>query len=80
MKRVKRFGVLQTSIVSGIILAVFSLIIVIPFALFSGFTRGGVFPGFPFGGGLMLILFPVLYGVMGFIMTAISQDVMSLNQ
>jgi glycopeptide antibiotics resistance protein len=71
MKRVKRFGVYQTSKVVAIILFIASLIFLIPFGLIVGLTFGNHFSGFPFGGGIFMIILPILYGVFGFITTAI---------
>ncbi len=75
MKRVKRFGVYQTSKVGAITMFCISLIIILPFALLGrliGGMSGNHFPGFPFGGGFFLIVLPFIYGILGFIMTAIS--------
>jgi hypothetical protein len=71
MKRISKFGVYQTSKVVAILLFLSSLIFLIPFGLFMNMTVGNHFPGFPFGEGVFFIVLPILYGVMGFIMTAI---------
>jgi hypothetical protein len=75
MKRVKRFGVYQTSKVAAIIMFFIALIFMIPFGLIGGLiggVAGNGFSGFPFGGGFFFIVMPFLYGIIGFIMTAIS--------
>jgi hypothetical protein len=72
MKRVKSFGIYQTSKVSAIIFFFIALIFILPFGLFIKLTLGSNSPGIPFGGGIIFFLLPILYGVMGFIMTAIS--------
>jgi hypothetical protein len=71
MKRIKSFGIYQTSKVVAIILFFSSLIFVIPFALMMKLAVGHNISGFPFGGGAFIVLLPVFYGIMGFIMTAI---------
>lgn len=75
MKRVKRFGVYQTSKVAAIIMFFIALIFMIPFALIGGIVgglSGNHFPGFPLGGGFLFIVMPFFYGIIGFIMTALS--------
>jgi len=71
MKRIKRFGVYQTAKVIAIIYFLIALVFMIPFGLISSILGGANFPGTPFGGGLFFILMPFIYGIMGFIMTAI---------
>ncbi|WP_423128780.1 hypothetical protein [Gaoshiqia sp. Z1-71] len=78
MKRVKRFGVFQTSKVAAIILFAIAFVFMLPISLISGLAGNNAFPGFPFGGGFFFILFPVLYGIMGFIMTAIGCAIYNL--
>ena len=74
-RRVKRIGVLQTSLVSSLVLFFVSLLFVIPIALIMG-VIGGIageeFPAFPFIGAAFMIFVPFIYAIMGFIMTAIS--------
>lgn len=77
MKRVKRFGVYQTSKVAAIIMFFVSFIFMIPFVLIGGIFRNS-FPGFPMGGGAFFIVMPILYAVIGFIMTAISCAIYNL--
>lgn len=72
MKRVKSFGDYQTSKVAAIIMFCVSLLFIIPLAFISSFMGSMGFPGFPFGGGLFFLIMPFLYGIMGFVMTAIS--------
>ncbi|NOZ47353.1 MAG: hypothetical protein GXO79_11315 [Chlorobi bacterium] len=71
MKRIKRFNVYQTSKVSAVILFFVAIIFMIPFGLMSTMLGGDAFPGFPFGG-LFLVFVPFIYGIIGFIMTAVS--------
>lgn len=71
MKRVKSFGVYQTSKVAAIILFFIALIFMIPLGLMGTFALGHNIPGFPFIGGLFYVIFPFLYGIVGFLMTAI---------
>jgi hypothetical protein len=78
MKRIKRIGVFQTSKVAAIILFVIALIFMIPFSLIGTFAGHAAGPFFPFAGGFFIIIFPILYGVMGFIMTAISCAIYNL--
>jgi hypothetical protein len=72
MKRIKRFGVYQTSKVAAVIFFFVGLIFIIPFGLIVQLTIGRNSPSIPFGGGLLFFMLPVLYGVMAFIMTAIT--------
>jgi len=77
MRRVKRFGVYQTSKVAAIIMFFVALLFVIPFGLMSSLfahTTGKPF----FLGGFFLFIMPFLYGVMGFIMTAVSCAIYNL--
>lgn len=69
-RKVKRIGVFQTSLIAAIIYFFLALIIMIPMMLIMGVVGGlSDVPGFAFGGGLM-ILMPIMYAVIGFIMTA----------
>jgi uncharacterized membrane protein len=75
MKRVKRFGIYQTSKVASIITFFVTLIFMVPFALMTSCIRnvtGEGMPGFPFGGGVFFIIMPFIYAIVGFIMTALS--------
>ena len=67
MKRVKRFGVAQTAKVAGILYVVMSAIIFIPLGLI-GLVTGGAEGG---PGGLFILLMPLLYGVLGYVMIAL---------
>jgi hypothetical protein len=70
-RRVKKIGVLQTSIVSAIIFFILSLIMVVPMMLVMGIA--GVFSdnmGFAFGGAFMIFM-PIMYAVIGFLFTAL---------
>ncbi len=72
MKRVKRFGVFQTSKVSAIIFFLTTLVIMVPIGILA--MIGGTISGklFPFAGGIIFFILPFFYGIIGFIMTAIS--------
>ncbi len=74
MKRIKRFGIYQTSKVAAIIYFLISAIFVSPFALVSSLmgTNSAFSSVFPFGGGVFFIIIPFFYGIVGFIVTAIS--------
>ncbi len=71
MKRVTKFGVYQTAKVSAVIYFLLSAVFVIPFGLLGALMGGSEIPGFPFSGGFFLILVPFLYGLIGFIVTAL---------
>ena len=66
MKRIKKFGVAQTAKVVATIYGVMALIFVIPMMIFGSFS--GVTP---FGGSYVMLLMPLAYWVLTFIMTAI---------
>ncbi len=78
MKRIKKFGVYQTSKISAVIYFLISAVFMIPFGLISSLIGNTNLPGFPFGGGAFFILIPFIYGFMGFIMTAIGCSVYNL--
>lgn len=70
-RKVKKIGVLQTSLISAIIFFFLSLILVVPMILIMGIA--GVFSdnmGFA-SGGLIMIFMPIIYAVMAFLMTAL---------
>lgn len=70
-RKVKRIGVFQTSLIAAIIYFFLALIIVVPMMLIMGFAGGfSDIPGFAFGGVLMIFM-PILYAVIGFLMTAL---------
>jgi len=73
-RRIRRFSVLQTSWVAVVILFCVMLIIMIPLGLvFSAIGKSGLMPGhFPGFGVAFFFIIPFVYGIMGFIMTAIS--------
>ena len=73
-RRIKRFSVLQTSWVAAVILFCVMLVFMIPMGLiFSFLGKSGLMPGgFPGFGGVFFFFLPFLYGIVGFIMTAIS--------
>jgi len=70
-RRVKKIGVLQTSLISAIIFFFLSLIMVVPIMLIMGIAGGfSDNMGFAFGG-LLFIFMPIMYAIMGFLMTAL---------
>lgn len=73
-RRIRRFSVLQTSWVAAIILFCVMLIFMIPVGLiFSFIGKSGMMPGnFPGFGGAIFFVLPFFYGIVGFVMTAIS--------
>lgn len=73
-RRIRRFSVLQTSWVAAIILFCVMLIFMIPMGLiFSIMGKSGLMPGnFPGFGGAIFFVLPFFYGIVGFVMTAIS--------
>lgn len=80
MRRVKRFGVYQTAKVSAIIYTVCSAVILIPIGLMMSMFGGnsGVSGVFPLGGGVFFLVLPLIYGIFGFIFTAIGCAVYNL--
>lgn len=75
--RIARIGVLQTASFFGVLYAVLGLC-VMPF--FYAMTRFGGLPSetpFPFSGAFVLFL-PLIYGAMGFVMTAIGALIYNL--
>lgn len=78
MKRLKRIGVLQTSIVGALVMAGVSVIVFVPFAIIAGIVNSVVGNTFPFSGGMFLVGMPILYGIIGFVMTALSCFVYNL--
>ncbi|WP_200975185.1 hypothetical protein [Echinicola sp. 20G] len=72
MKRIKKFGVIQTAKVAGLIYAIVSAIFLVPFGLFSMMFSFADFPIAGMGlGGFFFIMMPIFYGVIGFITVAI---------
>ena len=72
MKRIKKIGVYQTAKVAAIIYFLLAAVFMIPFGLLTSFIGNDEVPGIPFGGGLFFIFLPILYGLIGFIMTAVA--------
>jgi hypothetical protein len=68
--RIARIGVLQTAIFFGVLYAVLGLCILPFFYAMMRFAPMASENPFPFGGGVLLFM-PIVYGVMGFIITAI---------
>lgn len=67
-KRIKRFSVMQTAKLLGVLYFIGVAVFIIPVALIM-MAVGSQDSG-PFGGAMLLIL-PFLYGIMGFIFGAI---------
>ncbi|MEP3386819.1 MAG: hypothetical protein ABJO02_01445 [Reichenbachiella sp.] len=78
MIRVKKFGVLQTAKVVAIIYVLVSLIIIMPFALLGSMLTEEFFPEFADFGAAALLVIPIMYGIIGFIFTAIGCVVYNL--
>lgn len=72
MKRIKKFSVYQTARVVGMITLLLTAIIIIPIGLLISLTGSGSAMGFPYEGGLIIVLVPLLYAVISFIVTALS--------
>lgn len=74
MKRVKRFGVLQTAKTAAVIYFLVSLVIFIPlgliFTVIGGFS-GREMPFMPFAGGFMFFFVPFFYAIAGFVVVAV---------
>lgn len=81
MKRIKRFGVYQTSIVAAIVLFFISLIFFLPWLLiaviFHGIA-GNDLLGYHFSLLSPLLIVPFLYAIIGFIITAIGCSIYNL--
>ena len=80
--RLRRVGVLKAAVVGGIAYAIMGLVFV-PFfffmALFAPAGSGmGAMPGEWAMGGAFALLLPVIYGVMGFVFTAIGAAIYNL--
>lgn len=73
-RRIRRFSVLQTSWVAAVILFCVMMVFMIPMGLiFTFLGKSGLIPGgFPGFGGTFFFILPFFYGIIGFIMTAIS--------
>lgn len=66
-QRIQRFGVLQTAKVIAVLYALMGLVFVPIFLIVSMFSPNKGGPGTGFA-----LLMPILYGVLGFVVTAIS--------
>lgn len=64
MKRIKKFGILETAKVAAVLCFILSLIFILPFSIF--------FPSHVFPQKILIIILPFLYSFVGFILTAIS--------
>jgi hypothetical protein len=74
MQVIKKIGVGSAARIYGLTLAGFGAIISIPYALFFGAAIGLSDSGLPFGSAFpifMIIGFPVIYGLLGFIFGAL---------
>ncbi|WP_420583232.1 hypothetical protein [Reichenbachiella sp.] len=78
MIRVKKFGVLQTAKVAAIIYAIVSFVVFLPFALIGTMFTDEFFPEFSEFGPVALLFIPLMYGLIGFIFTAIGCVVYNL--
>ncbi|WP_422359852.1 hypothetical protein [Reichenbachiella sp.] len=78
MIRVKKFGVIQTAKVVAIIYVIVSFVIVMPFALIGSMLSEEFFPEFVDMGAAALLMIPIMYGIIGFIFTAIGCVVYNL--
>lgn len=68
-KRIKRFSVIQTAKLLAALYFVGTAIFMIPFGLIMMAVGGQ--NSMPFGG-LMVLILPVIYGIMGFVFVAVS--------
>lgn len=78
MIRVKKFGVFQTAKVVGIIYALVSLVIILPFFMIGSMLSQEFFPEMAEFGGAILIVLPLVYGLVGFLFTALGCVVYNL--
>jgi hypothetical protein len=65
-KQIKKFSVVQTSKIIAVLYVVISAIIFIPFGLIMMMV-GSQNNVFPFTGGIMFIIMPLIYGLFAFI-------------
>lgn len=73
MRRIKRFGILQTAKVAAVIYFLIAAVFTIPFWLLNSMLRlNELFPEIPFTGGIFFIIIPFFYAFIAFIFTAIS--------
>jgi len=73
--KLKKIDPVKAAVINGLLLALLSLLVVVPMMLFisaSGVSRGGMNPynaGVIFGGGItMVFILPIIYGILGFIL------------
>ncbi len=81
MTKISRFGILSVAKISALIYAIFGLIAGLITALFSMLASavGGDFEPWFFGFGfLSIIIFPIMYGILGFIGGIISSALYNL--
>lgn len=71
MKRIKRFGVIQTAKVAGVIYFLIAAVFMVPFGLITLLVPNTSSSFFPSFGGAFFIFLPFFYGIAAFIMTAI---------
>lgn len=69
MKRIKRFGVIQTAKLVGAVYFFVSAVMLIPIALIAMAT-GNKMMGLPLEG-ILVVLLPIMYGILGFIGAAL---------
>mgnify|MGYP000962198652 CR=1 FL=1 len=70
-RRLKKIRVLRTALISALIFFFISLIVFVPMLIITGIT-GGLPGGMGFGkAALPIIIMPLLYPIMGFLMTAL---------
>ncbi|MEX0812011.1 MAG: hypothetical protein WD048_07320 [Chitinophagales bacterium] len=71
MKRIKRIGIFQTAKVFGIVYFLITAFFMIPFALISTVMSDYIFPEIPFSSGIVFVILPFIYGVLGFVVIPI---------
>lgn len=70
-RRVKKIRVVHTALISALIFFFISLIVFVPMLIIIGIT-GGFAGGMGFGkAALPIVIMPLLYPIMGFLMTAL---------
>ena len=70
-RRIKKIGVLQTSLVAAVVLLFVSLIFVIPFGLIMALVSSFDSSSFAIWSIPIIVVAPIFYGAFGFISTAI---------
>ena len=71
VKRIKRFGVMQTAKIVSVLYFILAFVFIIPFVLIgSALPTEQFFPGSSFSSIIFLIL-PFFYAIIGFVTTAI---------